>query len=147
MALASLILVCIAGCDALRLNNHRAVDIQTDRDRYSMSGNKGIVIQAANTSGRILYQYTPPDAVLEKREDGSWREIGPWYATVAVVPRSEPVLPGESFTIPGIPAGEFKYFDIQPGIYRVKTHIYRSSKMKVKLPLEQRVSNPFELTK
>lgn len=137
----------ISGCEYVNGTENGPIRITTGKDTYMMDGNETVTFRSTNHSGVPLFQYSPPDAILEKREKGRWKELASWYAVVAIVPSPKAVPPGESIHIPDIPAGELRFLDFEPGIYRVKTFVYRTPRMERLIPLEHRVSNAFEMVR
>jgi hypothetical protein len=145
--LLSGVLVGATGCDVFdsAAGPDQDFDLTTDARSYSLSDSAVVQINGVNVGSDALYQEWPTgDTVLEKERAGAWEEIGAWYAVAAVVPSPRAVAPGDSAIAPDLPV-QSEQID-GPGRYRIKTKIYESEALETMLPLEERVSNVFEVT-
>ena len=141
------VLVGATGCDAFdsAVGADQEFDLTTDAQSYSLSDSAVVQINGVNVGSDALYQEWPTfDTVLEKKRAGEWEEIGAWYVITEIGPFSRKIAPGDSAIAPNLPV-QSEQID-GPGRYRIKTKIYESEALETMLPLEERVSNAFELT-
>lgn len=147
-----IILVILSGCDLVsqRSGDLRGLEIKTDKEKYSKKGNELITANILNTSSNAVFITTPGPVSLEKKIDGEWSNLGPWYFTIGIVPRLAEIAPGEKFSaIPGLYSNDYVFEET--GSYRFNFHLY-SSKFQMggsvdgseyALPLKHRISNTF----
>lgn len=132
----------LSGCDLFSEGpGELPLELRTDRTAYSRADSGTVQIVGLNASFEVLYQVCPSfDTVLEKRQDASWRSLGPWYLTVAGGARPCKIAPGTTVDFIDLPVSSNVIEG--PGTYRIRTKVYASKKLSHS---QRRVSNSFQI--
>lgn len=145
----------LSGCNLLdsNANDYQGLEIQTEKETYSITGNETISSIIRNRSEQSVYISLSDPVLLEKNIDGTWEHIGAWYGTIGIVLPLGEIAPGEDFSsFPVLESGD--PFIPGPGLYRFSYGLFSENFDTSKgmggseyaLPLYHRVSNPFHIT-
>ena len=129
------------GTQSVRVFPSRSGDLT-----FSRADGDAVETVFVNGSARAVYSFVASgDTVLERWEGDEWVEQpvgyvfgGPPY----LVPI--PIEPGEYYPLTALP---LRKVDVGPGTYRVKARVYEDAGRKRLLPVEERVSRPFEIVR
>ena len=122
----------------------KPVQIKTEKQVYHNSAQETIRFTALNASQQTLFYLSPAvNVTLQRFEDGEWKDLGPWYAVIAVVPEKTALPPGAEF--PVIPLISNHELVKTPGKYRICLNMFTDHEVQNSLQLENRVSNTFEI--
>lgn len=113
--------------------------IETDRPQYSVADDSIAYISLTNRSNRAVHLPMDSYVVYERLRDGQWTDAYAWFV-VDGIGISFPVLPGA--TVKNQLELWF-YLRDRPGTYRLRYLVYEDPQLRVRLPLEERVSAPF----
>jgi len=120
------------------------VQITADKTSYRSSPPDTLHIRVVNRSAcNIFYQSPGFFATLQRLEKGRWKDLGPWYDIVAIVPRAASCAPGDSIPLLYLTT---EWENIQkPGTYAVYLKLFRDKKLKHALPGSVCRSGPFKV--
>lgn len=117
--------------------------VGTDKGTYSLPTDSIALVTVSNQSDRDVYLPMDVYVVCERLSDGEWQDAFAWFS-VDGTGRSFPLSPGEVIT------DELRlwfYLPDQPGTYRVRYFVYSDPDVQSVIPVEERVSPPFVLTR
>jgi hypothetical protein len=115
--------------------------VTTDRSRYVLPADSLALVTLTNHSDQPVFLPMDSYVVYERLRDGEWRDAFAWFV-VDGFGRSFPIAPGASNTDV---LRLWFYLPDSPGTYRFRYYAYADSALKRLLPLDERVSAPFEL--
>lgn len=156
LILFSTISLYLTACDILSDNSDSissGLIIETDQTEYSISDDQNIEVNIFNNSRHSIFISSFVGFTLEKKVNDSWESLLLAYLTVGFQPLLSEIKPGESFS-PSAPrlstnseiiesAGLYRF---NFGLYTSKaTFVDRTSWSDFLLPLENRVSNTFQI--
>ena len=136
---ATLLLGCGEPTGGLTLRYH--LSVESDKAVYSLSTDSSAYVTVENRSDRPIFLPMDSYVVYERLVDGEWRDAFAWFVVDGV---------GRSFRI----AAGARHTDVlqlwfylvnRPGTYRFRYLAYADSSVQRLLPLEERVSPPFEV--
>ena len=119
------------------------LSVHMDQASYSLASDSIASIALQNASGAAIYLPMGEYVLYERRVGGKWVDARPWFVVDGVGPSI------------GIPPGATRidqfelwfYLRDQPGTYRIQYLAYEDDRLRRALPLRQRVSAPFTVTR
>ncbi len=155
----AIIAMLLSGGDLLNITTgpEYNIEIRTDKEVYTLptpaAGSSGMA--SAGDSNRVSYSATNLSAVpvyylapwhyvtLEKKVNGTWINLGPWYGYIAIGPYINAFEPGD--TLQPIELSLTNEIFDGPGYYRFIFDFYTDREIESLLPSAHRVSNIFEV--
>ncbi|MCI0696163.1 hypothetical protein L0337_29695 [candidate division KSB1 bacterium] len=120
------------------------ISISVEKDVYTFNAGPEPKVTLRNDSKREVYFPMSSYVGFERFQNGNWINYTEWFV-VDGIGYSWPLKSGQSITEVA-PFGYFSQEEI-PGTYRFKFLVYKDKNLKFPLPLNQRVSRPFEVVK
>lgn len=144
LSLFALVLICW-GCEHDSSTNFVSdVSVNVENVAYIFDSGQRPLVTLRNDSKHYVYLGLGSFVGFEQFKYGQWINFTDWFAIFGNVPYQS-LAPGKSITH-DLP---FDYFQLEeiPGTYRFKFFVYRDTELSTLLPLNQRVSQPFEVKK
>lgn len=152
--LVFMITLILTSCNLLDSRQVYHVEIKTEKELYSLSeADSYVTAKLKNNSFYPVYWMQPGGVSLQKRVENEWIDLGQWYITIGIAPSLGELEPG--FVInpatPRLHLTDYIVINNGPGLYRFAFALYSEKReisetiMEVALPLEDRVSNVFEI--
>jgi hypothetical protein len=117
--------------------------VETDKPGYSLGADRVARVTLINRSERPVYLPMGSYLECERLVEGEWRDAFQWFA-VDGIGRSLPLVGGAART------DELDirdYLDNRPGTYRFQYRLYADHNLRAPVPLEERVSQPFTISR
>jgi hypothetical protein len=130
------------GCGGGAVGPDPQLTVETDKPAYSLATDSFVHITLTNRTDSPIYVPMGSYLAYERLVAGEWRDLFQWFIVDGI---------GRSFTLAGGDARTdvlevWYYLAGRPGTYRFQYWIYADPGLSRLLPLEDRVSVPFEVT-
>jgi hypothetical protein len=142
LVFCSVLVVCACGDGALSAPDVR-LSVQTDKSAYSLARDRVAEITLTNHSREPVYLPMGSYVGYERLVGNRWEGPFEWFS-VDGIGRSILVSSGD---VRNDQLEMWFYLADQPGTYRIQYWIYGDAKLGWLLPLEERVSEPFVVTR
>jgi hypothetical protein len=117
--------------------------VETDKPGYSLGADRVARVTLINRSARPIYLPMGSYLAYERLVDGEWRDTFEWFA-IDGIGRSLPLDGGTARTDQ---LELWAYLADRPGTYRFHYRLYADPELTALIPLEERVSAPFTVTR